>query len=96
MARDTDSCVEILGDCGLLLLDFLHVPHGLNAREWESYPRATIEVIRRLLECRRRQRVSRQATCESGQRCAFAVQNCHFLGCRCSVCKKSTSGGSWV
>jgi hypothetical protein len=44
MALDTDRCVEILGECGfvrtgpgMLLLDFLNVPHGLNARELESY-----------------------------------------------------------
>jgi hypothetical protein len=46
MALDTDRCVEILGECGfvrtgpgMLLLDFLHVPHGLSARALEGYLR---------------------------------------------------------
>jgi hypothetical protein len=46
MALDTDRCVEILGECGfvrtgpgMLLLDLLNVPHGLNARELERYLR---------------------------------------------------------
>jgi hypothetical protein len=52
MTLDTDRCVEILSECGYLrtgpatlLLDFLRVPHGLNAKELESYLREFGEEI---------------------------------------------------
>jgi hypothetical protein len=57
MALDTDRCIEILGECGfvqsgpgILLLNFMHVPHGLNARELESYSAAMFAAVYKAAE----------------------------------------------